>query len=83
METRDIAIIGIWAFMIVLLILSFVNRMDLLVVFFLFFIALIVTIYLVSASGKNTSIIIIFLILVLILSSLYLTIDTRVTSIQQ
>ncbi|MCZ7355765.1 MAG: hypothetical protein O8C66_02220 [Candidatus Methanoperedens sp.] len=52
METKNTAIIGIWAFMIVLLILSFV-RMDFLVVFFLFFVALIVTVYLTSGSDEN------------------------------
>jgi hypothetical protein len=80
METKNVAIIGIWAFMIVLLILSFVERSDLLVVFFLFFVALIVTVYLASASGKNATIIIIFLILALILSILYLTPVTRIAS---
>ena len=52
METKNTAIIGIWAFMIVFLVLSFI-RGDFLVVFFLFFIALIVTIYLTSTSDGN------------------------------
>ncbi len=78
METKNVAVIGIWAFMIASLILSAMGRMDGLVVFFLFFIALIVTVYLASAStsGKNMSIIIIFLVLVLIISILYLTIGS-------
>ncbi len=53
METKNVAIICIWAFMIALLILSFVERSDFLVVFFLFFVALIVTVYLASASEEN------------------------------
>ncbi len=80
METKNVAIIGIWAFMIVLLIVSLAGRIDFLVVFFLFFISLIVTVYLASASGKNTTILIIFLTLILILSILYLTPVTRVAS---
>ncbi len=53
METRNSAIIGIWAFMIALLVLTFVERSDFFMVFFLFFVALIVTIYLASASEEN------------------------------
>ena len=53
METRNSAIIGIWTFMIALLILTFMERIDFLVVFFLFFVALIVTVYLASASEEN------------------------------
>ncbi len=68
MESENIAIIGIWAFMIALLILSFAGRMDFLVVFFLLFIALIVTVYLASASVKNTIIFLIFLIFIFIIS---------------
>jgi hypothetical protein len=55
METKNVAIISIWAFMIAYLILSFwkssVGNWDFSLVYFLFFIALIVTVYL--ASGKN------------------------------
>ena len=80
METKNVAIIGIWAFMIALLIVSLAGRIDFLVVFFLFFISLIVTVYLASASGKNTTILIIFLILILIISILYLTPVTRISS---
>ena len=80
METKNIAIIGIWAFMIALLMVSFAGRMDYLVVFFLFFISLIVTVYMASASGKNTTLLIIFLILILIISILYLTPVTRISS---
>ncbi len=76
METKNVAIIGIWAFMIASLILSAMGRMDGLVVFFLFFIALIVTVYLASASGKKIGIIIIFLVLILIISILYFTIGS-------
>lgn len=53
METKNVAIIGIWAFMIALLIYSAIYREVFLFVFILFFIALIVTVYLASASGKN------------------------------
>jgi hypothetical protein len=53
MEIKSVAIICIWAFMIALLILNIVKNMDFLVTFFLFFIALIVTIYLASSSGKD------------------------------
>ncbi len=57
METKNVAIIGIWAFMIAYLILNFwkssIGNWDFSLVYFLFFIALIVTVYLASASGKN------------------------------
>jgi hypothetical protein len=53
METKNVAIICIWAFMIALLIYSVTYREIFLFVFILFFIAMIVTIYLVSASEKN------------------------------
>ncbi len=76
METKNVAIIGIWAFMIASLILSAMGRMDGLVVFVLFFSALIVTVYLASASGKKIGIIIIFLVLILIISILYFTIGS-------
>jgi hypothetical protein len=68
--------------MIALLILSAIGRIDGLVVFFLFFIALIATVYLASASvsGKNMTVIIICLVLILIMSILYLTIGTSITS---
>lgn len=57
METKNLAIIGIWAFMIAYLILSFwksfVGNWDFSLVYILFIIALIVTVYLASASGKK------------------------------
>ncbi len=50
METKNVAIIGIWAFMIAYLILSFwksfVGNWDFSMVYILFFIALIITVYL-------------------------------------
>ena len=56
METKNVAIVCIWAFMIALLILSFVERSDFLMVFFLFFAALIVTVYLPSVPEENRKI---------------------------
>ncbi len=53
METKNVAIICIWAFMIGLLIYSVIYREVFLFVFILFFVAMIVTIYLTSLSDKN------------------------------
>jgi hypothetical protein len=53
MDTKNVAIICIWAFMIVLLIFSFIYREVFLFVLILFFIALVVTVYLASISDKN------------------------------